>query len=48
MKLYWRLKVNDKWTWKAADVRETGGVLYVRRLHGGWAEAASHENQERI
>ncbi len=23
MKLYWRLKVNEKWTWRPADVIDT-------------------------
>ena len=24
MKLYWRVKINGKWNWRACDVREQG------------------------
>jgi hypothetical protein len=33
MKLYWRIKINKKWTWRPAKVtNETAGKITVEKL----------------
>ncbi|MFZ9091877.1 MAG: hypothetical protein ACO3FE_17515 [Planctomycetaceae bacterium] len=30
MKLYWRVKINGKWTWRPAEYTESGPYLMVK------------------
>ena len=40
MKLYWRVKIDGKWTWKAAEViHDTPQGVYVYHLEGTGNEA---------
>jgi len=35
-KLYWRVKKNGKWTWKAASVVDTGCCEYMTVIPIDW------------